>query len=238
MLLADRDFEHEEQSRVLTHEARRALAIRWICRILAVFADEACDLARSGAPDWSPSRTEPRVSEVVRLLALQAEDSKFVGGNKPDLTDEGDVREEVYAEIARSSEWSEYQHALVGLLDQCADSHPDMMPGPASDASVCTGAASSAPSEECNFTSEAQRIDAVAAYTKSWKCSEAALARTARVDPADLSKWKKDLLPVESDKKARIEKALRNNEGPTRLVKRSRDYQVPAEPSNIANVGG
>jgi hypothetical protein len=95
-----------------------------------VFADEACDLARSGAPDWSLSWTEPRVSEVVRLLALQAEASKFVGGNKPDLTDDGDVREEVYAEIARSSEWSEYQHALVGLLDQCADSHPDMMPGP------------------------------------------------------------------------------------------------------------
>lgn len=129
MKKADRDFEHEEQSRVLTHQARRALAIRWICRILAVFAHEACDLARSGAPDWSLSRTEPRVSEVLRLLALQAEDSKFVGGNKPDLTDEGDVREQVYAEIAKSSEWSQYQVELVGLLDHCAGSHPDILPG-------------------------------------------------------------------------------------------------------------
>ena len=53
MLRADRDFEQEEQSRDLTREERRALAIRWICRILGVFASEACDLAHSGAADWS-----------------------------------------------------------------------------------------------------------------------------------------------------------------------------------------
>ena len=91
-------------------------------------------------------------------------------------------------------------------------------------ASVSTEAASSAPAEERrHFASEAQRIDAVAAHTKSWQCSAAALARTARVDPADLSKWKKGLLPVESDKKARIEKALRNNEEPTPPAKRPRN---------------
>jgi hypothetical protein len=91
MLKADRAFAHEEQSRILTYNERQGLAIRWICRILAVFAHEACDLARSGAADWSLSRMEPRVSEVLRLLSLQAEASKFVGGNKPYLTDEGDV---------------------------------------------------------------------------------------------------------------------------------------------------
>jgi hypothetical protein len=130
MLRADRDFTHDEQSRVLTYAERRALAIRWICRILAVFADEACDLARSGAADWSLAWTEVHVSEVLRLLALQAERSKFVGGNKPDLTDgQGYVREEVHAEITRSPEWTEYQDKLVDLLDQSADSHPNIIPG-------------------------------------------------------------------------------------------------------------
>lgn len=80
-------------------------------------------------------------------------------------------------------------------------------------------ASSELPNKTGVFASGAQRIDAVAAYTKSWKCSAAALARTARVDPADLSKWKKGSLPEGSDKKARIEKALKNNEAPTLPVK-------------------
>ena len=95
---------------------------------------------------------------------------------------------------------------------------------PAAEVSFGPEAASSAPSdEERDFAAAAQRIDAVAAYTKSWHCSEAALARTAKVDPADLSKWKKDLLPAESDKKARIERALQNNEAPTPCGKRGRE---------------
>jgi hypothetical protein len=107
-------------------------------------------------------------------------------------------------------------------LSQLAEIPPDRDNSLVTEARVSTEAARSAPSD-VNFISEAQRIDAVAAYTKSWQCSDAALARTARVDPADLSKWKKDLLPVESDKKARIEKALKNNEAPTPPAKRSRN---------------
>jgi hypothetical protein len=56
--------------------------------------------------------------------------------------------------------------------------------------------------------SEPGRNSAVAAYTTSWNCPEASLARTATVDPADLVKWKKGELPETSDKKARIEKAF------------------------------
>jgi hypothetical protein len=68
MLRADRDFAHDEQLRDLTSTERHALAVRWICRIVAVFAHEACDLARSGTPGWTLSRIEPRVNEVLRLL--------------------------------------------------------------------------------------------------------------------------------------------------------------------------
>jgi hypothetical protein len=73
------------------------------------------------------------------------------------------------------------------------------------------------------FASEAARTSALADYIERWNCSEAALARTATVDPADLSKWKKALLPAGSDKKARIENALRNDERPT---------PVPNRPTN------
>lgn len=75
-----------------------------------------------------------------------------------------------------------------------------------------------------DFTSEEKRNGAVAAYTATWNdCSDAALARTAKVHPSDLIKWKKGSLPSGSEKKARIEKALRNNEAPTLLAKRSVD---------------
>lgn len=73
---------------------------------------------------------------------------------------------------------------------------------------------SAPPADNSPFALEAQRIDALAAYTELRQCSEAALARTAKVDPADLSKWKKGLLSAASDKKARIERVLQNNEAP------------------------
>jgi hypothetical protein len=74
--------------------------------------------------------------------------------------------------------------------------------------------------DSLDFTSEAGRCNAIAAYTKrwttdSWVCTAASLARTAIVDPADLSKWKKGSLPQKSDKKSRIEKTLRDNTPPT-----------------------
>ena len=64
------------------------------------------------------------------------------------------------------------------------------------------------------FTSETERNSAVSAYSQHWTCSEAALARTARVHPADLSKWKKSRLPARSEKRARIETALNENQPP------------------------
>jgi hypothetical protein len=85
------------------------------------------------------------------------------------------------------------------------------------------GSARKWPDPAPDFASEEGRARALAAYTTSWECSDAALARTANVDPADLSKWKKDRLPNGPGKRARIEKALRNNEAPTLIAKRSVD---------------
>ena len=88
-----------------------------------------------------------------------------------------------------------------------------------SSASATNGAESSP-----DFTSEMKRNSAVAAYTAAWAdCSDAALARTAKVNPSDLIKWKKGSLPSGSEKTARIERALRNNHAPTLLAKRSVD---------------
>jgi hypothetical protein len=65
------------------------------------------------------------------------------------------------------------------------------------------------------FASEAKRDRALAVYVKFWGCSEASMARAARVHPSDLCKWKKNRLPTASDKIARIENVLRNNTTPT-----------------------
>ena len=122
MLLADADFMDEEKSRELQSSEREALAIRWICRILGVFAQEACRLASSGDPAWRASQVETRVDEVLQLLALEAEGSKFVGGYKPYLTQSGYVRASTVAKISRSPEWLQYIQALQRLLVRPAGS--------------------------------------------------------------------------------------------------------------------
>ena len=70
-----------------------------------------------------------------------------------------------------------------------------------------------------DFATQEGRAKAVDDYVQRWStespCSEASLARTATVDRADLSKWKKGALPEGSDKKQRIERVLKNNEPPT-----------------------
>lgn len=75
-----------------------------------------------------------------------------------------------------------------------------------------------------DFTQVEKRVEAIAAYVRQWDCSEAALVRTAIVDPADLSKWKGGGLPAESDKKRRIELAIRNNQQPICTTKKPRDF--------------
>jgi hypothetical protein len=91
-----------------------------------------------------------------------------------------------------------------------------------------------------DFSTEASRKQAIANYTTcwtraDWSCPEAALARTAVVDPGDLCKWKKGFPTADrSDKAKRIEDALTNNSSPTRKVKQS----VAPKHSKIANVGG
>jgi len=70
-----------------------------------------------------------------------------------------------------------------------------------------------------DFSTEARRNKAIASYKERWteklgKCSDASLARSARVHPADLCKWKKSMLPSGSGKKERIEDALRNDTRP------------------------
>lgn len=75
----------------------------------------------------------------------------------------------------------------------------------------------------CDLNTVDGRREALSGYVKSWNCSEASLARTAVVNPADLSKWKRGSLPATSDKKARIERALRNNDPPLPPPKKRSD---------------
>lgn len=95
---------------------------------------------------------------------------------------------------------------------ECADRGTDQTALPVASGGTADHAA---PDDGLDLNSEPGRNSAVAAYTTNWNCSEASLARTATVDPADLVKWKKGELPATSDKKARIEKALKKNEPPT-----------------------
>ena len=109
-----------------------------------------------------------------------------------------------------------------GSLDQSISEvpQPSLNEEPLSNKDETTIPLRTSINSRCDFSSEAGRNDALMSYTVHWTCSEASLARTARVDPADLSKWKRGNLPNESDKKNRIESAIEKNERPSPLPAR------------------
>jgi hypothetical protein len=117
------------------------------------------------------------------------------------------LRSQFEPPMAAVPEQPEAESSQVRLADQ-----PDEAPSPVHPSMKGEQPGSHASGE---FSSDVARNDAVRAYAKSWTCSEASLARTAVVDPADLVKWKKGLLPLTSGKLARIETALKNNDPPT-----------------------
>lgn len=111
-----------------------------------------------------------------------------------------------------------WQAVYAVRLPKVAVSAPSMKVGTVSKGAESSADAANTPDPFAGFDSTENRSRAVAAYTGLWMCPEASLARTANVDPADLAKWKTGKLPRGSEKKARIEKALRNNEPATPLA--------------------
>jgi hypothetical protein len=136
--------------------------------------------------------------------------------------------EAVEHQLTGSEEWAGFLKVLDQMARKAGDPQPpgdlpltEIVQSPAQPPKVSQQAQPlSASGQEVGkdldgFGSEAARTSALADYIERWTCSEAALARTAKVDPADLSKWKKDRLPNGPGKRARIESAIRNNESPT-----------------------
>ena len=136
--------------------------------------------------------------------------------------------EAVEHQLSGSEEWAGFIKVLDQMARKAGNPRPPgdlpftelvqsaAQPPESSEPASPPSAPSARPMKDLDgFASESARTSALADYVERWTCSEAALARTANVDPADLSKWKKALLPAGSDKKARIENALRNDERPT-----------------------
>lgn len=176
---------------------------------------------------------EQTIKSAQRLLAdLQTTDSTAIGEqpSPADGVEHGRTQQEHHPSGTED-------HGVLpnpGTLVNRSDANSNMNRGsqqkkrggnilPSAVASAAPEEASATPPEDDGaFASEAHRIDALSAYTKLWQCSEAALARTARVDRADLSKWKKGSLSPTSDKKVRIERVLKNQEAPTPPPKHGR----------------
>jgi len=58
MLLADAEFVSEEESHHLSDYERENVAIRWICRVVAVFAQSACCVRRPGIRTGVPLKSK------------------------------------------------------------------------------------------------------------------------------------------------------------------------------------
>lgn len=194
------DALYEKRSSIQWESDLEAARLDFMLSVFGAYAKEACELGQLGL--WAAERCE---SECRKLLRESARALR--------LTDGGEISSKLQAKIESSEEWKVYRSRLREVADAQARDEPSL---PAQ-STKARGDAS------IDFTSEEKRNNALAAYTAAWNdCSEAALARTAIVDTADLSKWKKGSLPSGSEKKARIEQALRNNDPPTSATKRGK----------------
>ena len=193
----------EKKHSVRSQEEAEALLVEFIVRPLPVLTEEA-----SKQP-WTTRDIDSVCRDFLRRAAIDV-------GSASDtrLTDHGEIRPDVWNRIEQSDEWKRSRR----LLRKVADAQAAADAAPAHDRSKETEKI--APGDAPDFASKRGRHDAVASYVKhwttnEWSCSEASLARTANVHPADLSKWKKSRLSSKSDKRARIERVLKNNERPT-----------------------
>jgi hypothetical protein len=202
-----------------------------ILRVFLAFAREACAIGKSGTLGWSIDKIDAECQEFLRRMTIQAWSDKGFGnyGRFGSVTSNtgGSIEGRTMRAFEATAEWQEYQELLLEVagddIDDDRKDAPVLRSKPGLKIDVETAGKVAKIACRPAFTSEARRIEAVAAYCNAWQCSEAALARTAVVHPGDLSKWKKDLLSASSDKSVRIERVLTNQEAPTPPPERFRE---------------
>ena len=169
---------------------------RSILRVFLVFAQEAGALGKAGVKGWSLDKIKEKCDEFLRQLTIHAFDEKGqaspVSSRISGLLDGRIVRW-----FQAAPEWNEYQGILLGVVSE----------------NECPDRAEKGTQSRTSSTVE-KRIEEVTGYTHEMHCSRASLARAAKVDPSDLGKWMRGVLPSESDKVARIEKVLKDRTPP------------------------
>jgi hypothetical protein len=186
----------------------QALLRQCILSVFLVFAREACALANSGSARWSIDKIDRECLEFLRIMTIEAWYDKGFdknGGSFRSVTSNmnGSIETRTMRAFQATAEWQEYQELLLNVAGEDRNDDRD------------NAAVPRIQPLSLAFASTAQRIEALSVYCQAQDCSEAAVARTARVAPGDLSKWKKGLLPVGSEKTTRIEGVLQNHEAPT-----------------------
>jgi len=192
-----------------------ALLRQCILSVFLTFAREACAVGKSGSAGWSIDKIDRECLEFLRIMTIEAWYDKGFGKNggcfrsvTSHLT--GSIEDHTMRAFQATSEWQKYQDLLLEVAGDDTNDDRKNAEVPRIQTSML------------GFASTAQRIEALAVYCQTQGCSEAALARTARVVPADLCKWKKGSLSAGSDKNTRIERVLQNQEAPTPPPKRDR----------------
>ena len=188
--------------------------------------------------DYSTALAEKIRGDVKRWILPQVHAIKlaFLEGRI-----QSDLMEEMDDEFSEDEgpDWEEKEQAdemrlFFGVNEVAAeiesrDGRVELPEAPAQNVqAVPTATPTAADTIRFDFASRAGRCEAIASYLERWKmdsrpCTEASLARSAIVDPADLSKWKKGLLPLESEKARRIEAVLTKNTPPTPAARRNLD---------------
>ena len=111
---ADKEFREQGQPGTLEHRA-----LRWVCRVLGSFAQQACELARTG--QWTPREVREAVN-AFRLSVVQTAHFALLDGRRGwvDRVFGDSIDLKVRQAIENSPEWQQYQDALLKVAEDRA----------------------------------------------------------------------------------------------------------------------
>ena len=163
-------------------------ALRWVCRVLGVFAGQACEMAK--AKLWTVKQVGDAVADF-RLQLVQAAHFRLADARLGwvDHVFGTYVSPEIYRQIENSEEVQRFQNEFLELAEQ-ATRNTDLSPET---------------DEAREVDPEAWLKDFLAAHPEA---TYADIKYSAKVHTADFQKWRKGQLKRSSVMADRIEKVL------------------------------
>ena len=214
---ASGDLEKAKQAARWASEVEAATR-RYILRLFAVFAEEACKLGRLGL--WTVERVDSESREFLRCATIHAPRRDKSGRQVGKLVDGfGFIEPQVQRDLEKSAEWRRYQDDLLEIAEMQA-SGTSLDPRPSTEGaakpdlgSPVSGGRTELPAlrtiPEPEVADDARsRAVRLEQFKTQHDATFADIRHSANVHPPDFQKWRTGELKAQSVMSQRIEDVL------------------------------